>query len=329
MATVRGVLLAAALLAATLSGIASARADEPSCPPRILVLSAMPLELEPLLASATVDPADVVRIDDRTFYPGQLAGHDVVLAMTGIGMVNAAETTTAALEHFACGFDAAVFSGVAGSQAFIGDVIVPSRWTLDAGATWIPVDPEMLSVASHLQGTDVVPLARDVPVGDATCLCPGVEPGVALPVQVPYLPKVRAGFDGRSEDTFGDHALPCVPGGGDVAGCEPCLAPGSTPADVAAFAAHAPPMADPSFFESFTRPPTTDASIRAQDMETAAFGAVAAAHGVPFLGIRGVSDGRGDPLGLPGFPFQFFAYRDLAGDNAAATTIAFLEAWPG
>jgi nucleoside phosphorylase len=327
MATARRVLLAAALLTTTLAGIASARADERACPSRVLVLAAMPLELEPLLAAATIEPADVVRIDDRTFYPGRLAGHDVVLAMTGIGMVNAAETTTTAFEHFVCGFDAAVFSGVAGSQAFIGDVVVPSRWTPDGGATWIPVDPGMLSVASHLQGTDVVPLARDVPIGDAACLCPGVEPGVVLPVQLPHRPKVRAGFDGRSEDTFGDHALPCLPGGGDVAGCEPCLAPGSTAADAAAFASNAPSLADPAFFETFTRPPTTDSSIRAQDMETAAFGAVAAAHGVPFLGIRGVSDGRGDPLGLPGFPVQFFAYRALAGDNAAATTIAFLEAW--
>jgi nucleoside phosphorylase len=50
---------------------------------------------------------------------------------------------------------------------------------------------------------------------------------------------------------------------------------------------------------------------------------------VPFLGLRGVSDGGGDALGLPGFPFQFFYYRQLAADNAAAATLAFLAAWPG
>ena len=48
---------------------------------------------------------------------------------------------------------------------------------------------------------------------------------------------------------------------------------------------------------------------------------------VPFLGIRAVSDGQGDPLNLPGFPFQFFVYRQLAGNNAAAVTIAFLQTW--
>jgi hypothetical protein len=48
---------------------------------------------------------------------------------------------------------------------------------------------------------------------------------------------------------------------------------------------------------------------------------------VPFLGIRAVSDGQGDPLHLPGFPFQFFVYRQLAGNNAAAVTVAFLRTW--
>jgi len=39
-----------------------------------------------------------------------------------------------------------------------------------------------------------------------------------------------------------------------------------------------------------------------------------------------VSDGGGDPLGLPGFPVQFFYYRQLAADNAALVTAAVLKA---
>ncbi|OBK54086.1 hypothetical protein A5657_13850 [Mycobacterium kubicae] len=67
----------------------------------------------------------------------------------------------------------------------------------------------------------------------------------------------------------------------------------------------------------------------AVDQETAAAQAVALAHGVPFLGIRGMSDGPGDPLHLPGFPFQFFFYKKLAADNAARVTEAFLKSWVG
>jgi nucleoside phosphorylase len=67
----------------------------------------------------------------------------------------------------------------------------------------------------------------------------------------------------------------------------------------------------------------------AVDQETAAALAVATAHGVPFLGIRGMSDGPGDPLGLPGFPFQFFFYKQIAAENAARVVEAFLANWAG
>jgi nucleoside phosphorylase len=63
----------------------------------------------------------------------------------------------------------------------------------------------------------------------------------------------------------------------------------------------------------------------AEDMETAAVAAEAAARSLPFIAFRAVSDGAGDPLGLPGFPAQFFAYYPLAADNAAAAATAFLE----
>src|SRR5438045_9552354 len=71
---------------------------------------------------------------------------------------------------------------------------------------------------------------------------------------------------------------------------------------------------------------TTDTS-EAQDEETAVVAQAAAQTGVPFLGIRAASDGNGDPLHLPGFPAQFFVYRQLAGNNAAAVATAFLRQW--
>ena len=63
----------------------------------------------------------------------------------------------------------------------------------------------------------------------------------------------------------------------------------------------------------------------AVDQETAAAQQVADAHGIPFLGIRGMSDGPGDPLNLPGYPFTFFVYKQIAADNAAIVTEAFLR----
>jgi nucleoside phosphorylase len=293
----------------------------------VLILGAMPLEVNPLLAQGTFDPADTVTHDGRTFYVGTLGGQDVVVAMTGIGLVNAEQTATAAFDGFDCTFKAALFSGVAGSTANIGDVMIPRRWTLDGGKTFRGVDTKLYAAARKLDGPDKVELSQDVPVGDAACLCPGVD--AATPVHMPEKLRVHVGGKGTSADTFGGKALPCIPGGGDVEGCKPCLAPGDTPADAAAFAANAPDFADPGFLSAITQPPdpTTD-TYASQDEETAQVVEVAHTYGVPFLGIRAVSDGQNDPLHLPGFPVQLFVYRQLAGNNAAAVTIKFLEIMP-
>jgi hypothetical protein len=59
------------------------------------------------------------------------------------------------------------------------------------------------------------------------------------------------------------------------------------------------------------------------DMETATVARVALEHGVPFLAMRAVSDGTGDPLGEDrGFFVQFADYYRLAATNAALVTRA-------
>lgn len=337
MTSLRATALSAALVAmagAAFLGAAAATAQEPTtaaadpCPhePRVLILTAMPLELHPLLDAATVDVDERVRVGDKTFHPAELAGQPVILAMTGIGLVNAEITTEAALAHFGCQVERIVFSGVAGSKHQIGDVAVPAEWTMDGGRTWHGVDPDMLAAAEALEGTEAVELTQVVPVGDAACLCPGVDPGT--PVDLGRRPEVFVGGRGTSGDTYGGKALPCIPGGGDVFGCEPCLGRAGTVEDALAFASNVPDYADPAFIEDFFQPPeqTTD-SYEAQDQESAAVARVAEEHDVPYLAVRAASDGQGDPLNLPGFPFQFFAYRNLAGDNAAAVTTAWLELW--
>jgi len=318
------VVVLASILAFVLSTTAVAAARPPRCIHRTLVLAAMPLELNPLLRATTLDPDATVEIDGRTFYVGKLAGNHVVLAMTGIGLVNAEQTATAAFEHFRCSFRAAVFSGVAGSRHNIGDVAIPRRWTMDGGRSWVGTDDRMFAIARSLRGRKVA-LSPDVPIGDAACLCPGVD--APLPVTLPEVPRVYVGGSGISSDTYGGHPLPCIPGGGDVFGCVPCL-PGNTAEKALEFAANAPSYLDPAFFMDFFQPPEqTTGTYEAQDQETAAVARVARRYRVPFLGIRAASDGEGDPLMLPGFPAQFFVYRQLAGNNAAAVTIAFLATW--
>jgi len=67
------------------------------------------------------------------------------------------------------------------------------------------------------------------------------------------------------------------------------------------------------------------AGAAAEDMETAVIAREAVGRGLRFIAFRAVSDGAADPLGLSGFPAQFFAYYRLAAGNAAAAVIAFLQ----
>lgn len=321
--------LAAALLLPLAPGVtAPADAATPCDHDRTLVLSAMPIELAPLIAAA--GPVQTVTRGGRDYTFGRLGGHDVVMALTGIGPVNARHNTRQALRDLRCDgrpmVRSMVFSGVAGG-AHIGDVVVPSRWTLDAGKHYVGVDRRLLAAARTAAGGHVA-LERSAPAGDPACTC-AVDPDTVGTVSVDGRPRMLVGGDGETTDPFGGRALACVPGGGDVFGCEPCPLQKQVTRDASAFAPSVVPFVDPAFFTGYFRPPASPAPHAvAEDEETAAVAAVAAARGLPFIGLRGVSDGGGDPLHLPGFPFQFFYYRQLAADNAASATLALLAAWP-
>ncbi|MGD1278886.1 hypothetical protein ACKUUI_21360 [Mycobacterium seoulense] len=273
---------------------------------RTLVLSAFPAEADAVLSHTTLDPDPVVIVDRRHFYLGSIAGKNVIVAMTGIGLVNAVDTTEAALARF--GIGAVVFSGVAGGAARtrIADVAVPARWTQDNGSTFRPVDPTMLATAETLS----VALQS-----------------VARRIDLRRRPQIVVGGDGCSWDNNNGVAFPCIPNGGDVFGCQPRTAPDRSFRYTGNFRQAAGRWVRSALISNLNIVSTADPAFDATDMETAAAQAVADAHGVPFLGIRGITDGPGDPLRLPGFPFQFFCYKRIAAANAARVTAAFLHSW--
>lgn len=299
-----------------------ARAD---CP--VLVLSALPLEAAPVLAGARVNPTPVWVHDGRGFWSGTVERTAVIIALTGIGLQNATNTTEAAFAHFSC-FSAVAFSGTSGGD-FIGHVMVPASWTED-GKHFVNTDAGALSVLKQALIRDPVTLERSTPSGDPLCLC-GLPspPSATLPVTVKHKPQVEVGGTALSGDGFGGRAFPCVPQASDLFGCWPCKFPDTAAATQASnLASRVPPFLEPAFvlgYQSASAPPP--GTYVSTDMETAAVFAVAASHGVPVIGFRAASDGGGDPLMLPGFPAQFFVYRQLAADNAAAVALAFLRAW--
>jgi len=318
----RRLLLCCALVAGSIAA-GAAQASGPRCDTRVLVLSAMPIELGPFVAATT--NRTTVTYDDHDFYLGRLRGRNVALALTGIGPVNATRVSRTALAHFRCGnrsaLTAVVFSGVAGGDA-IGNVIVPTAWTVDAGKHVVPADPRLIASARRVAKTGVA-LERQAPAGDPACGCV-TDPGLVSTVTVTTKPRIEVGGTGQTTDPVSGKALPCVPGGGDVAGCTPCLMQEQAQRDAPALATGAATFVDPAFFAGYSSPVEDSNHYVVEDEETAAVATQAAARHVPFLGIRAVSDGAGDPLGLPGFPVQFFYYRQLASDNAARFTLALL-----
>ena len=297
---------------------------------RTLILSAFPAEADAILARTTLDPNPSVVVDGHHFYLGTLSGKKVIVAMTGIGEVNATQTTETALDHFTpesgISIDAVVFSGVAGGsgRTEIGDVAVPARWTSDGGTTWHAVDPGMLAAANAL----TVDLMSTDSIGDPGC-------ALCLLAHIPLInlnrePQLFVGGDGSTSDNNNGTAFPSIPLGGAIFGPQPFRAPDFSPLFTGNFFQAVVPFLAGGVLSNLTGllNPMTPA-VDAVDQETAAAQQVADAHGVPFLGIRGMSDGPGDPLNLPGYPFTFLVYKQLAADNAAIVTEAFLQNWNG
>lgn len=266
---------------------------------RIAVLSAFPAEMAPIQAQASVQETAIV--NGHTFRIGTLAGVPVVFGLTGIGLVNAAETTRAVLDTF----DVAgvVVSAVAGSTLRVGDVTVARTWTLPDDTTY-PASAGWLQAAEEVASSGTVVLQR--------CTVIPNNPAKGI-VCLPHQPDIVVGGVGQSEDPFNDMPLPCQPGGDDVFGCDVPL-----PAAAATAAAETRDAAR-------TTAASTNETTVVMDMETAAIARETVARGLPFIAFRATSDGSGDPLGLPGFPAQFFAYYRLSAHNAAAATVAFLR----
>jgi nucleoside phosphorylase len=274
-------------------GSSSAPRDLP-----ILVLGAFPGEVAPLLAETTVN--EMVVINGRTFYVGVLGGHPVILGPTGIGLMNADATTRAALDAFEV--EGVVVSAVAGTALQIGDVAVPTTWQLPDGRVY-PTHEPWRDLAKEVVAAGGVLMDR------CTSVAPNLSPE---PVCIEGPPVVGFEGYGQSGDPFGDSPFPCMDDlepYSDVFSCQVV-----------------PPTPDPaSRFETATVVTIQTGRPNGGDMETAEIAQIAALHDVPFIAFRAASDGDGDPLGLPGFPTQFFSYYHLAARNAAAVTVAFLE----
>jgi nucleoside phosphorylase len=285
-----------ALLAASVATVARgagqrglcAAAGTGSTAPYVAVVSAYPAELAPIVAASTIERS--VQIGGRSFYVGRLGGVNVLLGLTGIGLVNAADTTHSLLaRRDVVGL---VMSGTCGTRFDIGDVMVPGDLVETGRRGVFRPNPALVAIARRAAPALPEPLDR----------CTVVPPGSPTGAFVCLLtdPVVRFDAHAVSADDFGGKALPCTPGGGEIFGC-----------DLPAPAVRGTVLA-----------PATISTQDVEDNESAAVARVAVRRRVPFLVVRSASDGGGDPKGNRGFPAEFFDYYRIATHNAADLTRA-------
>lgn len=310
MRTFARILLLCALVLAGCAPVAAARLperlDESS---RVLVLSAFDQEMKSLLKETQISARYTV--NGRTVTVGRLAEVDVVLAESGVSMVNAAMTAQALLDRFPV--RAIIFSGIAGGvnpELHIGDVVVPAQWgeyqeshfARQAGDGWDTgfaskefanygmIFPQPVEVVSTAQPGDRAESRFWFPV-DESLLDLARQAGQQVVLERCALlnagclaqpPKVITGGHGVSGSAFVDNA---------------------------GYRLWA--------WQTF--------QADALDMETAAVAHVAYANGVPFIAFRSLSDLAGGGENQNELP----VFYSLAARNAARVTTTFLSLYAG
>lgn len=288
---------------APVAGQPAGRVDET---PRMAILSAFAPELD-LLRARLRDPR-AFTVQGVEFTTGLLEGRPVVLALSGISMVNAAMNTQLLFDRFHVTH--LVFSGIAGGVnpgLRIGDVSVPERW-----GQYL----ELVMMRDIAPGRYRAPAAKGAfefaPYGMMQPRAVRVRPADGEGIQEKFWfevdPRMLAVARGiQSVPLRGcDHQNRCLDE-------RPRLVVGGNGVSGQAFVDNA----------DFRRYAFRTFQANVLDMESAACAQVAWRAGVPFIAFRSLSDLAG---GGPG-ENEMNAFLHIAADNAAQVLLAFLRAW--
>ena len=302
----------AALIAASLTALAScATTRATTSPPRIAVMSAFDAELVALRAATTVTATRVV--NGRTHYLGRLAGHDVVLMLSGFSMVNAAMTTQAVLDRYT--ISSIVFSGIAGGVnpgLNVGDVTVPAQWGNYQEMVFARETPTGFAPARVT--TPFANLGMMYPQGTSVT----VRGAPADSLERRFWFAVDSGALATATRVAQRVQLQRCTGAGTGAGTGECLAH-EPRIVVGGNGVSGPTFVDNARFREWV---WQTFAADALDMETAAVAVVAYENRVPFIAFRSLSDLAG---GGPG-QNEVRVFGRLAAENSAAVVIEYLKA---
>jgi adenosylhomocysteine nucleosidase len=273
--------------------------------PRVAIISAFEPELEKLRGQAEIKEVRV--INGRKHYLGRLAGHDVVLLLSGYSMVNASITSQALLDHFT--IHEIIFSGIAGGvnpNLQVGDVTVPAEWGQyqeQVFAREIPTGWDAGRMGKEFPNYGMMfPHSASVVRRDAEA--DKQERRFWFPSDEEALKTVRRIAASVKLNR-------CLEGSGCLK-TEPKVVVGGNG------------VSGPTFVDNAAYRQWVWQTFQADalDMETAAVATVAYINAVPFIAFRSLSDLAGGGGGKN----ESSVFFKLAADNSAAVVVAYLNA---
>ncbi len=290
-----------------LTPVAARAASQPiDTVPRVALFSAFEPEWKALLAIAEQPVSH--REKGVEFVTGRVEGHEVVMVLSGVSMVNAAMTAQMAIDRF--NLRAILFSGIAGGvdpSLNIGDVVVSERWGQYLETIFARETP---------QGFQLPAWSKQEFPNFGMIFSRGVRiprEGVDKPERQFWIPVDPQLFEIARGAVAGVELKRCaeekaclvnppkvVVGGNGVSG--------TAFVDNAAFRTWA--------FDTF--------KAQVLDMESAAVAHVSTTNGVPFLAFRSLSDLAGGGAGEN----EMQTFEHLASENSVAVLRAFLKAMP-
>ena len=310
------------------------------CSPRIGIVSAFGAEADILLGET--QRKRVYRINGNRYTAGVLRGNPVVIALSGVSMINSAMVTQLMLNHFRV--ERLIMSGIAGGvnpANHVGDVTVPDRWAMPMEVFWsadsmLPapcgkaadISCLGLQIATGKDGWPLPPFVMNAPQGK-------VETGLFMRknflLNAKNTPDGSFVFDYPVDAAMLDVARGLSP---DLARCGPKAKRADATIDEKQCVRQQPRLlvggrgvSATVFLANAQYRTYLHEVLEAQtfEMETAALAHVAHANGVPYIAFRSLSDLAGAE-GFDEYVGALFS-SGLAEANEAKVTLAFLEAW--
>ncbi len=247
----------------------------------------------------------IYRLHGAVIVAGTLAGHPVLLAESGVSMVNASLTAQSLIDRFK--IERIVFSGIAGGidpSLHVGDVVVPEEWA-EPLETVVMRETADGAKAPEWMADEVLPLPAF-----------GVIASKKIDTNHEFHQSFKAdpALIGMARKVAANLTLKACASDRHCLDQPPRIVVGGVGVSTMSFV-------DNAKFRDWL---FTAWKARATDMESAAVAQVAYINGVPFIAFRSLSDLAGGEADAN----RMDVFMTLAAENAATVVQAFIGGLP-